>query len=554
MIITMKKVFIFAMMALAFTAVQAQDTYTNDRITNTSDIHGTARYVGMGGAMGALGGDISVIPNNPAGIGLFHRNDISIGMGAVIQDAKPIDGDAKAHYSFDQIGFVAAFNNDNGNNINFGVNLQKKLDFRHSMIAENGKLGGLSQAAQLAGLMMDFGEDYSQNVGSLVNQAYGAGIYDVFAGDGGQLQYLSKANSFYRTSSGNLYGLDLNVSGGVQDRIFWGATFGINFLKYRSNTSYVEFRDAYYNNQFLSSYEVQDYTLDAQHDVNGTGFNIKAGTIIRPIEDSPFRFGIAIETPSWYTLKQEDSYFTFYTKWQNNGWNAEANSYDYTYNFDQGQYQQYDSPDANYLEFNIHSPWKFRLSLASTFGDYLAMDVEYEYSLNNRATMGYPRQESSGWDDQSVGMDGDKAMNALTQKTINGVHNFRAGVEYKPVPKFAVRAGYNCYNLFRGTMKSDGRFDQTIDSYSMNFVTGTDYMNLKAANIFSFGMGYRGKSFYADVAYKYRRQRGDFYAFDDIYQTAKAPEAQFLTDASHLAPTDVKLDRHNVTFTLGFKF
>ena len=67
-------------------------------------------------------------------------------------------------------------------------------------------------------------------------------------------------------------------------------------------------------------------------------------------------------------------------------------------------------------------------------------------------------------------------------------------------------------------------------------------------------MGYRGKSFYADVAYKYRRQRGDFYAFDDIYQTAKAPEAQFLTDASHLAPTDVKLDRHNVTFTLGFKF
>ena len=547
----MKKNFIFVMMCLAFTGVQAQDTYTNDRLTNTSDVHGTARYVGMGGAMGALGGDISVISNNPAGIGLMRRNDISIGMGAVIQDDKAIEGEARAHYSFDQIGFVAVFNNPNGNNVNFGLNLQKKLDFRHSMIAEHGNLGGLSQASQLAGLRLDFGDDYSQNSGSLVNQAYGVGIYDVFAADGGQLQYLNNANSFYRTSSGNLYGLDLNVSGGVQDRVFWGATFGVNFLKYRSNTSYVEFRDGYFGGHFLDDFAVQDYTLDAQHDVNGTGFNLKAGTIIRPIEDNPLRFGIAIETPTWYTLKQEDSYFTFYTKWQNNGWNEDARSYDFSYNDQQGSYHRYDSPDANYLEFNLHSPWKFRLSLASTVEDYLAWDVEYEYSLNKRATMGYPRQESSGWDDQSVGMNSDKAMNAMTERVINGVHNLRAGIEYKPAPKFAVRAGYNFYSA---PMKSGGRFDQTVDSYYMNYVTGTDYMNLKAANIFSLGMGYRGKSFYADIAYKYRHQHGDFYAFDDSYQTARTPEAQFITDGRELTPVDVNLDRHNVTFTLGFKF
>ncbi len=547
----MKKVFLFATMALAITAAKAQDTYTNDRLTNTSDVHGTARYVGMGGAMGALGGDISVISNNPAGIGLMRRNDISIGMGAMIQDADAIDGDSRGHYSFDQLGFVAVFNNPNGNNLNFAVNLQKKLNFSHSMIAEQGGLGGLSQAAQLAGLMMDFGDYYSQNNGSLVNQAYGVGIYDVFDAEGGVLQHRADENSFYRTSSGNLYGLDLNVSGGVQDRFFWGATFGIDFMKYRSNTSYVEFRDGYYNNSPLDDFRVQDYTLDAQHDVNGTGFNVKVGTIIRPIEDNPFRFGIAIETPTWYTLKQEDSYFTFYTKWQNNGWNEPAGSYDYGYLDRQGDYKQYDSPDANYLEFNLHAPWKFRLSMASTVEDYLAWDVEYEYAMYNKAKMGYPRDESNGWDDQSVSMDSDKAMNGLTENVANGVHNFRAGIEYKPVPKLAVRAGYN---FFSAPMKSDGRFDQTIDSYSMFYTTGTDYMNLKAANIFSFGMGYRGKNFYADVAYKYRHQKGDFYAFDDSYQTAKVPEAQFITESRELKPVDVNLDRHNVTFTLGYKF
>lgn len=541
------------MMALAFTAVQAQDTYTNDRLTNTSDIHGTARYVGMGGAMGALGADISVISNNPAGIGLFRRNDLSIGMGAVVQDAPAVEGENRAHYTFDQLGFVASFGRNSGNQINFALNLQKKIDFRRSMIAENGNLGGLSQAAQLAGLMADFYDNYSDNVGSLVNQAYGAGLYDVFAGNGEQLQYKANENSFYRTSSGNLFGLDLNLSGGVQNRFFWGLTFGIDFLNYNSDFSYLEMRDGYFGGQYLPDFGVQDYTIEGTHNVSGNGFNVKVGTIFRPVEDSPLRIGFAVETPTWYTLRQEDNWFTIWSKWQNNGWNADAQpaSYDYTYIDQQGNYQGYNSPDASYLEFNLHSPWKLRASIGSTVEDYLAWDIEYEYSLNNNAKMGYPRYESNGWEDQSVGMDSDKGMNALTKSVMNGVHNFRAGVEFKPVEAFAVRAGYNFYSK---PMKDDARYDQTIDSYYMNYVLGTDYMNLKATNIFTLGMGYRYKNFYADVAYKYRHQKGDFYAFDDYYQTALQPETQFITTGDCLHPTSVNLDRHNVTFTLGYKF
>lgn len=542
------------MMALAFTAAQAQDTYTNDRLTNTSDIHGTARYVGMGGAMGALGADISVISNNPAGIGLFRRNDISIGMGAVVQDAPAVDGESRAHYTFDQIGFVASFGGRSAeNHINFALNLQKKIDFRRSMIAENGQLGGLSQAAQLAGLMADFYDDYSDNVGSLVNQAYSAGLYDIFAGNGEQLQYKANQNSFYRNSSGNLYGLDLNLSGGVQNRFFWGLTLGVDLLHYYSDFSYLEMRDGYFGGQPLADYNVQDYTVEGTHNVSGAGFNVKLGTIFRPIEDSPFRIGIAVETPTWYTLRQEDNWFTFWSKWENKGWNADADpaSYDYTYIQQQGKYQGYNSPDASYLEFNLHSPWKLRASIGSTVEDFLAWDVEYEYSLNHKATMGYPRHESNSWDDQSVGMDSDKGMNALTKSVMNGVHNVRAGLEYKPVENFAVRAGYNFYSK---PMKDNARYDQTIDSYYMNYVLGTDYMNLKATNIFTLGMGYRYKNFYADVAYKYRHQKGDFYAFDDHYQTALQPETQFVTTGDYLHPTSVNLDRHNVTFTLGYKF
>ena len=41
-----------------------------------TDIKGTARYMGMGGAFGALGGDISTLSQNPAGIGVYRSNEI----------------------------------------------------------------------------------------------------------------------------------------------------------------------------------------------------------------------------------------------------------------------------------------------------------------------------------------------------------------------------------------------------------------------------------------------------------------------------------------------
>ena len=52
-----KQLIICSLLGLATATAMAQDTYLNDRATNTSDVIGTARYVGMGGAMGALGAD-----------------------------------------------------------------------------------------------------------------------------------------------------------------------------------------------------------------------------------------------------------------------------------------------------------------------------------------------------------------------------------------------------------------------------------------------------------------------------------------------------------------
>jgi predicted transcriptional regulator len=60
--LTMKKIITLATLGLLVAAapISAQTVYDAAKITG-KDLNGTARFVGMGGAMGALGGDISTI-------------------------------------------------------------------------------------------------------------------------------------------------------------------------------------------------------------------------------------------------------------------------------------------------------------------------------------------------------------------------------------------------------------------------------------------------------------------------------------------------------------
>ena len=87
----MKKIVLAALALAAVLPATAQDTYESARLLG-SDLNGTARYVGMGGAMEALGADISTISTNPAGLGLFRHSTASLSFGLQSQqDAQKFD-------------------------------------------------------------------------------------------------------------------------------------------------------------------------------------------------------------------------------------------------------------------------------------------------------------------------------------------------------------------------------------------------------------------------------------------------------------------------------
>ena len=103
----MKRIYL-TVASLAFTSfvAVAQETYENTKLID-NDLNGTARYVGMGGAMEALGADLSTIGTNPAGLGLFRKGKADLSFGLVNQTGmNKFNSLSKTNMSFDQIGVV----------------------------------------------------------------------------------------------------------------------------------------------------------------------------------------------------------------------------------------------------------------------------------------------------------------------------------------------------------------------------------------------------------------------------------------------------------------
>ena len=524
-----KRYFLMAMLLGAAAIASAQDTYLNDRLTATDDVIGTARYVGMGGAMGALGADLSVISSNPAGMALYRKSDVALTFGAIVpnkangwnsNDGNRTFNEKLARASFDQMGFVWSLRTDGPKlkYVNFGVNYQKKANFNMGFYADNQNLGGLSQMDPIAELANEgFDTDYNLT-GIAVDNGYLSsdelGYYNPYRGEKG---------IYTRHQRGSMQSYDMNVAFNVNDRFYTGLTLGVDRLDYVSWSMYEEQnmdKDGNYG----------DYMLYNDRDIEGHGVNLKLGFIARPMVESPFRIGLTIETPTWYRF-------------------SNSTLYDLTDNVNATRTNTLES----YLEYTVRTPWRTRLSLGSTVDKILAWGIEYEFANTSKTSMGYPTYNDDGYHSSYKGTK-DLAMNQLTKDCIRGQHTIRLGMEVKPVDAVALRVGYNYVS---SRYKDNPYFDQfKLDSKAMNYQTSTDYMTLGAANIISFGVGFKYKKFYADMAYKYRVQNAKFYAFDSGFT---APDGQFAQDYPELTntaiePVNVDLNRHQLMLTAGFKF
>ncbi len=264
-----KKTFLILSVSAAYFA-NAQDVSTlknTVEIYSNSSILGSSKYNAMAGSMGALGGDVSVLNSNPAGIGVNIASEMS--------------------------GSLIIANNKNATSL-----AGKSMDYKVNK-TDLGNVGGVlvfqldeSTPWKFVNIGVNYSnqsiEDYSEtpgnsNVKFIINDTNNVPIDN--------LSFAGHAYNRY----GNLSKMSIAVGGNYDNRIYVGA--GLNF----HTVALDQYDSVAFDSMANNSTDVynKQYTPFSE---TSTGFSATVGIIgkINP----QFRLGAAIETPTWYSIER----------------------------------------------------------------------------------------------------------------------------------------------------------------------------------------------------------------------------------------------------------
>ena len=266
----------------------------------------------------------------------------------------------------------------------------------------------------------------------------------------------------------------------------------------------------------------EGYSLESYNNISGSGFDVKMGLILRPFEYSPFRIGFAVHTPTFYKLTYSTS--AIVTNDYRDAKTDElkriiVDTYDYV-----GDMKR---------DYRLVTPWKYNVSLGYTVGTSLALGAEYEYE--DYSTMKFKYSSNDGGGDMEF-------ENAEVKNCLKGEHTFRIGAEYKVIPEFAFRLGYNYSSaVFR---------DEAVKYIPSNsLITDTDFSNKRSQSNYTLGIGYRGKMFYADLAYQLSTYKENFYPFYNEFELTQGEWTMVTPPATKVTNT-----RSQVLLTVGMRF
>lgn len=549
----MKKIF-FSAATLAFlcvNSVAAQDIYKVEQFSG-SDLNGDARFVGMGGAMGALGANLSAMGTNPASTALYRRGDMSFSFSNLSQNGNANDasylGSSKSRMSLDQMGFVYSLNvgDETLKFVNFGFGYKKSRNFHQFIGLNNIPLaGGLSQSWQMRDLAqvqsgwLDLEKESDRNrTTPLTHLGYDVFMIDpVKDADGKVTNYkhgYAEAYHYGRALRGAIEQYDFNVSFNLSEQYYLGINIGLYNLHGRGALQYEEASLGEDALPFIAKDgKRKTYLMEQEEYISGTGVDAKFGFIARPFVESPFRIGIALSTPTFYNISTSSDLYL-------------SSPYGHT-NTQTGEEFEFTNKQLRTInDYNMRTPWKVNFNVGTTFGNVLAVGAEYEIADHLAAQTRYfddPSGYAYSVDDWNRGIK-DKVMQYEIDTYMKDTHTLRLGAEYRFAPEWFVRGGYN---FVSSPFKKDAFLNLYTDSPSFKYATNTDYVNLGNINRYTLGIGYHGKNFYADAAYQFQKQNADVYPFH--YNKENRLNVQ-----NDVPAQKVSFERSSILFTVGYRF
>lgn len=510
---------------------------------NGSDVRGTARFVAMGGAFTSLGGDLSTLTQNPAGLGIYRRSEV----GLTFDISKRNYSSETAGYSFndsqtkayfDNFGYVGTANLSNSvlRSFSWGVSYNRLNSFhrRHqgynipTETSLSNYIASLTNGVEASNL--DFwenynpylepdGEDWLSILGYRTYMINPSGAMNVYSGlhqnrTTGDAQYAIEEAGYQ-----DEYNIDFG--GNVSDVVYWGLGLGIQDISYARRVIYSEsMADAAIHSKASDGTVTGDagFDMDSYKSISGSGVNIKVGVIVRPFDE--LRIGFAVHTPTWLHLNHQGDAVV-----------------DYSY-FDPNHAENRDNPlsgneRTEWYDFDsrLSSPW--RIMVGASYNLFNRAIISVDYERVQYQDMRQKRQTDGVFGGYSFVDDPDT--NNEIKDYFKGGDIIRAGLEFRVTPRFSVRAGYNVQNShIRETATQAGAYISTAE-------TDPSYNFGKSTEALSFGLGYRYRAWYLDFAYQWKHREETFHAYTD-FDGFEAPRATF------------KDNIHSFVISTGFKF
>jgi len=311
---------------------------------------GSARYLGAGGAFGALGAEFASLSQNPAGLAMYRTNELMLtpalrfaNTDATLPGNNPTLDESKSHFRFDNLGIVFNTTPRTGKwkTFNVGIGFNQLANFNQAIyytgnaegtilndwfanarpILQNGNDTDLDPFT--SGLAYQSGAIYFQD---------GVPTYDF---EGNENATVGRTQTI--TQSGTINEMVLSLAGNYDEKLMIGATVGVPFVRYRLDGDYQE-RDAAGVVEYFDDLSYTEYLA-----TDGVGVNVKLGVIYRASQS--LRIGAHVHSPTWMRLTDDFNNSFYYQYTDGSGTNSDRAN----------------SPSGNF-DYRLATPWRAALS------------------------------------------------------------------------------------------------------------------------------------------------------------------------------------------------
>lgn len=420
--------------ALLVCALSSAQTMTDVLRYSGENTQGTARFQAMGGAFGALGGDLSALNINPAGVTVFNNNLGTVSATLYNRDNTTTYGDGIAgsspnYLEINQAGGVLVFKsthlNGGWDKIAIALNYDIVENFDDNLYASGRTNEGVdnyfldfAEGVPFGDILLrdgEFIEDAYLDIGA--SQGFGdqqaflgyfGGLIDPVAEEDNNTAYISNADytnvnqEFSRITSGYNSKFTLNVGSEYKERLHFGASLNFHTIFYDRLD---EFTETGYN----ADSEIQRTTFDNRLLTQGGGFSFSVGAIGK-LNDF-VRLGASYQSPTWYRLEDE-----FAQRVSSDLADEDINFI----NFDQVNL---------FPSYRLKVPGKVTGSLALIFGKNGLLSLDYSTQDFSEAKLG-PTEDANF-----------ASVNSNVSRDLGNVTSLRLGGEYR-IERFSLRAGY----------------------------------------------------------------------------------------------------------------